>query len=78
MNKKICTILTAAIILFAACKQSAKQDSAVKNDSINRTATSQMGKDHDSLHHVHANTGAKKLTCCIGPPSRLKIKSDKK
>jgi hypothetical protein len=54
-----------------------KQDNIEKKSGSNKTDTSAIVK-HDSSHHVHSGTGAKKLTCCIGPPSRIKIKADKK
>lgn len=66
MNKNICSILI-VITLFVACKQSANQD---------KTETAAQLKHSDSVLHTHTN-GSKK-SCCIGPPSRLKIKVDKK
>ena len=64
MNKNFFSILIVTSALFAACKQSVKQESAPKNS--------------DSLFHTHAKPGTKKLSCCVSPPSRRNIKSDKK
>ena len=76
MKKNIFSILIAISTLFAACKDSAKQDSAAKNVSDNKADTILSLRHDDSLLHNH--TGSNKASCCVGPPSRVKIQVDKK
>ena len=76
MNKNICSIFILLLIVFASCKQAVKPNaSKMVND---KTETVSAANHNDSIHHTHDTTGTKKLTCCIGPPSRVKTKVAKK
>ena len=77
MDKNIFSILIATLIFFTACNNSVKQD-AEKITSDNKKDSVLPAKDHDSLFHAHAKPGTKKLSCCVSPPSRSKIKVVKK
>ena len=78
MNKNLFSILIAIVILFIACDQNVKQDNAIKHEGSDKAGTALTAKHHDSSLHARPGAGSKKLTCCIGPPSRIKINTGKK
>jgi PBP1b-binding outer membrane lipoprotein LpoB len=78
MNRNIFSILIIAVLTFNGCNQSVKQDTAVKNTGDTTAGTVSVTKRTDTLVHNQATVGTKKLPCCIGPPSRVKIRVAKK
>ena len=77
MNKKICSIVVASLTLFTSCEQGMKQDTATKNISNKKNEAAPIIKHSDPLLHSHSTATTKKLSCCIGPPSRVKAKPGK-
>lgn len=83
MSKMSCSIIIVAFTFFTACKQNPKQESSINNAGINKTEAESENafvaiKHNDSLLNSHAKADSKKLSCCVAPPSRFKIKADKK
>lgn len=75
MNKNIFAILIFTLIFFTACNNSVKPDAEITSD--NKRDSVSVVKNSDSFY-TYINPGSKKLSCCASPPSRGKIKVDKK